>query len=92
MSSIVSYSTVTSCGLGALRLNVKSAVTVPALPSVTLTLSIEIAGPVVVRDRPHGLPVTDRRVHDAFARSTEKVSLTSSIVSPLTMTIADCEV
>ena len=52
----------TSCGLGALSVAVKSAVTVPVSPSRTVTSSIGDVRTVVVRDRPDGLCIAERRV------------------------------
>ena len=91
MLSAVTAVTDTVGSLAALRLMVNVALTVPALPSVTLTSLIESVGRVVVGDGADALGVGDGGIA-APDRLTKKVSLISSSMSPWTGTVNVCVV
>ena len=64
-----------------------TALTVPPLPSITLTSPIEIVGAASSFEMvPTACPSGDRRVH-GIDRSSVKVSSPSNLVSPFTATV-----
>jgi hypothetical protein len=92
VTSAVAKSTDTARPLGAFRLTVKLAITVPKLPSVTVTSLTENEGRgslslIVPRPCPSAIVA-----FVGFVRLTKKVSFDSSSRSPLTSTVTCFEV